>query len=123
LSAEDRVALRALMRQELAAWGAARHDTEPVQEAVGKRDVPDSSTPTLEQTLALLTPDQRVTYDDASSLISDRIARQSWTDEDRLQLRDKVRSLPPKLALELTGRLIVAVNSGQIHPHVLGPVF
>jgi hypothetical protein len=124
LSDADKVALRALIREELGASAAARHEVEATHEDAGKRDgVVAASAQTLEQAVAALTPDQRVTYDDATSLIRDGVARQTWTDEDRQQLREKILSLPPTVAFDVRGQLIVAVNSGQVLPRVRGPLF
>jgi hypothetical protein len=124
LSDTDKAALRALIRDELGAALTAKHEVETTHEVARRSDVVlDASTRTAEQALAGLTRDQRVSYDDATSLVSDGIDRGTWTADDRQQLNEKIRSLPSELVLAVVQPLIVAVNSQKVHLAVRGPIF
>jgi hypothetical protein len=124
LSDTDKAALRALIRDELGAALAAKHEVLATREVARRADVvPDASTRTAEQALAGLTRDQRVSYDDLTSLVSDGVDRGTWTADDRQQVREKLYALPPELGLEVVRPLMIAVNNGKVHPAVRGPLF
>jgi hypothetical protein len=109
LADEDRLALRALVRDELA---AARAKNEP------KQTVPDPKPAD-----APLSDAQIHAYDGARALVDDGIAHRAWTSEDRVHLRAAVASLPAERAVEVLRPLIVAVNQGQVRWDGPGPLF
>jgi hypothetical protein len=124
LSDADKAALRAIIHDELRAALAARHEVETAREVARASDVvPDASPRTAEQALAGLTRDQRVSYDDVTSLVSDGISRGTWTPDDRQQLKEKLRSLPGELVFPVVQPLMIAVNLGKVHSTVRGPLF
>ena len=115
LGDDEKLALRALIREELQASRGA---------AVPGADAAPNQPPTSPaDALAQLSPDRLKVYDGARRMIDDAIQHRSWTNEDRQQLREKLSSLPSDVGLEVVRPLIVAVNNQEVRFEGFGPLF
>jgi hypothetical protein len=109
LGDDDKAALRALLREELAA-----------QHLAAARDT--ASAPPEESPMANLSHEQLKSYDEARSAVDDAIARGVWTSDSRADLRGTTASLPAQARVEIAQPLVVAVNSGKVHFEGHGPL-
>lgn len=107
----DQDALREMIRDELASAATAR---QPAQ---------TPANPVMETVVASLTPQQREAYSEMGSMVDRAVSRGTWTDEDRAHFMDGRVKIPGELALEMTQRLIVAVNAGQVQVAAQGMPF
>jgi hypothetical protein len=112
LADEDRAALRALMREELA---AARAPGEPRAPAGRAESPPPDDRP--------LTNDEIKAYDRVRAMTDDRIARGEWTEKDRATARVAMATIPPDQRIELMQPLMIAVNTGKVRFDGRGPLF
>jgi hypothetical protein len=107
LSDADRDALRGLIREELRAArvtadaGGASPEPEATDRAVSNQDVK--------------------AYDQARATVDEAIARGSWTEADRAQLRVQLASLPTPMREELLGPLFVSINTHKVRFDGHGP--
>ena len=108
LSEPDKAALRAMIREELA---AARPPPVESHEP--------SPAATLERPIS---NDDLKAYDQVRAIVADGLHRGSWTEEDRAHARRTLGSLPPEMRLELVGPLIVAVNQQKVRFEGTGPL-
>jgi hypothetical protein len=113
LGEEEKSALRALIREELRAQ-AANAAVEATTHGVPKSP---------EETLADLSPEARKTYETARARVDDAIRQRAWSEDDRMQLRQTMLTVPPELAAEIRRSLIVAVNNGDVRFSGRGPLF
>jgi hypothetical protein len=111
LADEDREALRALVREELAAL-------RPAKDSSSADRAEDRQTP--EPPIA---GDQIRAYDALRAKVDDSIARGVWTAEDRVQARAARASLSPRQFVETVRPLTVAVNLGKVRFEGPGPLF
>jgi hypothetical protein len=106
LADDDRAALRALVREELAASkpraDAPRADRDPA---------PEPS----------LTDAQLQAFDRARATVDSSIAQGTWTPENRAQLRMTMAQLPAETSLEIVRPLLIAVNEGKVRWEGHGP--
>jgi hypothetical protein len=109
---EDRAALRDVIRQELHARPAP---------AASSDSTPDPA-PDPSARYDQLSPTQRTAYDEARSVVDDRVRRRTWTEDDRQQLRASVGDLPAEVRAALLAPLIRAVNSGEVRFEGRGPL-
>jgi hypothetical protein len=110
LDDDEKMALRALIREEFAAQKAAA-------EARGDAG---SGDPPLDHAIS---GEQLKSYDHARTLVDDGLARGVWTEDDRAQLRDTIAGLPTEQRFEILRPLVVAVNSRKVHFEGRGPLF
>jgi hypothetical protein len=110
LADEDRAALRALIREELAAGMTQSRGDDAGATTLAPR--PPSQ--------PLETTDS---YVQARSVVDDGISHGSWSPADRTRLRDALSSLPTEARLEIVQPLVVAVNSGRVRFEGHGPLF
>jgi hypothetical protein len=113
ISDGDMAAMRALVREELAAERAA---VEP------RRNGPPAERGERASARAL-SSDELPLYDRARAAVDRGIARAAWTDEDRAQLREAMMMLPGDVQVEIVRPLTVAVNAGTVHFDGHGPLF
>jgi hypothetical protein len=109
LGDDDRAALRALIREELAS-ASSRHDAKR-----GSSDSERAEAPALSDV-------QLKRYDQARTVVDDGIAHGTWTPENRAQLRATLAGLPAETTVEIVQSLIVAVNQGKVRWEGRGPM-
>jgi hypothetical protein len=107
LADEDRSAMRALVREELAA-------AKPRADAPRADRDPTSAEPPL-------TDAQLQAFDRARATVDSGIAHGTWTSENRAQLRMTMAQLPVERTLEIVRPLVIAVNEGKVHWEGHGP--
>jgi hypothetical protein len=110
LDDDEKMALRALMREELASQKAAM---EARRDGANGDRAPDQA----------MSGEQLKSYDHARALVDDGLARGAWTEDDRAQLRDTIAELPTDERFEIVRPLLVAVNTRQVHFQGHGPLF
>ena len=115
VEALDREALRALLREELAALHVAIGEPAPVVVT------PERAAPALEREPP--TPEQDENHVVGRALLDDALARRSWTPEDAGRLRVVLASVSPEQRRELIRELIPALNEGRLQPTFSGPPF
>jgi hypothetical protein len=120
LADDDRAALRALIRDELAAT-AGRSAAQPVDGA-GAGGARAASNGELSNESPLSGRDLK-TYDRVRAAVDDGVARGVWTEENRAQVHADIRTLPAERAMEVVRPLLVALNQGQLHFEGSGPLF
>jgi hypothetical protein len=108
LDDDEKMALRALIREELAGQKAAM---ETRGDAGGGGPAPAMSS------------EQLKSYDDGRAIVDDSLARGVWTEDNRAQLGDKIAGLPTEQRFEIMRPLVVAVNSRKVHFEGRGPLF
>jgi hypothetical protein len=120
LSAQDREALRELIRSELANGKADAALTAPprVQAEQAPAPAPDAA-----DEAAQLSDQQLQTFDAARSLVDAALARRTWTAADREQLHAHIGSLPPRLQIDVARPIIAAINRDQVRFDGDGPPF
>jgi hypothetical protein len=111
LGEDDRVALRALIREELQAVRASQ--TSPAG---------DAAPPDPETTVQALEPNARSAYDAANVLVEAALRTRSWTERDKRKLEKQLVGLPHDLYGRIVGPLIVAVNRGDVRFEGRGPL-
>ena len=109
----DKQALRAIVREELAAERAAIAPAVSATEATATDDAPKWQ----------LSSGEMKIYDGVRASIDDAVARGTWSAEDRASLRPQIAQLPAEARVEAMRPLIVAVNEGKIHFSGRGPLF
>lgn len=112
----DRLALRAMMREEL----------QSATKEAAQRASADASVQKAVDTKALveqLSTNERRAYDAAESMVDDRITQGVWTEEDRTHLRENMAGLPVPLVLAIVQPLVEAVNKGEVRFGGRGPLF
>jgi hypothetical protein len=119
LADDDRAALRALIRDELAA-SAAKNAAPAAAGAGANAALTASREPETERPLS--SEDLKV-YDRVRTTVDEGVARGNWTEDDRAHVHDAIRSLPPERASELVRPLFVALNEGKLHFEGRGPLF
>ncbi len=113
LGEDDKMALRALIREELGAERAA---------AAASSDAgPAASADPAQQWQ--LSPGGIQAFDHARAKVDAGLARGAWTEDDRAQLRASLATLPAGARAEVVRPLIVAVNEGKVHFAGHGPLF
>jgi hypothetical protein len=110
LDDDEKMALRALIREELAGQKAAM---ETRGDAGNGGPAPDHA----------MSSEQLKSYDDGRTLVDDGLARGVWTAENRAQLRDTIAGLPTEQRFEIMRPLVVAVNAHKVHFEGRGPLF
>jgi hypothetical protein len=113
LGADDHAALRAMMREELAA-----------ERAVAEARADAGRTPTGEDRAEPpLSNEQLKVYDRARAEVDHGLAGGTWTEDDRAQLRASLAILPTETRIEVLRPLVIAQNSGKLHFEGRGPPF
>jgi hypothetical protein len=107
LDDDDRAALRAMIRDELAAQNAA---ARPAPSAEARPE------PTLSN-------EQLKAYDAARAEVDQGLAAGVWTEDDRRQLRAKLAGLPGDTSVEVVRPLLIAMNGGKLRFEGRGSVF
>jgi hypothetical protein len=110
----DRAALRAMIHEELAADRAATAASRADAGREPARD--DRPEPTLSN-------EQLKAYDRARTEVDRGIASGMWTEDDRLQLRASLATLPGETRIEIVRPLLVAVNARKVHFQGRGSLF
>jgi hypothetical protein len=113
LSEEEKLAMRAIVREELQAAlaGFQRPDAGGADERP-----PEHEAPTLTQ-------QQLKDYDQARVAIDNGLRAGRWTEDDRDRFRQLTSSLPFDAQMEIVTPLIVARNQGRLRFEGHGPVF
>ena len=110
LDDDDKRALRAIVREELAAERAAA-----AASASAKPTTADDATWQLSN-------DAMKIYDGVRARVDDAIARGTWSNEDRADLRPQLAQLPAEARIEAMRPLVIAVNQGRVHFAGRGPL-
>ena len=71
----------------------------------------------------LNSPENRVAYQSASSVVQTAVAAKRWTEEDKENFRGAFGALTNMQRMELMNALIPAINNGDIKVEVHGPLF
>jgi hypothetical protein len=71
----------------------------------------------------LNTPENRVAYQSASSVVHTAVAAKRWTEEDKETFRATFGQLTNDQRMELMNVLAPAINNGQVKVEVMGPLF
>ena len=71
----------------------------------------------------LNTPENRVAYQSASSVVHTAVAAKRWTEEDKETFRAAFGQLTNDQRMELMNVLAPAINNGQVKVEVMGPLF
>ncbi|MBM4257608.1 MAG: hypothetical protein FJ147_17155 [Deltaproteobacteria bacterium] len=71
----------------------------------------------------LNSPENKAAYQSASSVVQTAVAAKRWTEEDRDTFNAAIGSLTTNQRTELMGKLIPAVNRGELKVEVNGPLF
>jgi hypothetical protein len=71
----------------------------------------------------LNSPDNLAAYQTASSVVTTAVAAKRWTEEDKETFTSALGLLTSNQRMELMGRLIPAVNTGEVKVEVNGPLF
>jgi preprotein translocase subunit SecD len=77
----------------------------------------------LAEARILNTPENRVAYQSASSVVHTAVAAKRWTEEDQQTFRAAFAQLTNTQRMELMNILAPAVNKGEITVEVAGPLF
>jgi hypothetical protein len=107
LADDDRAALRALVREEIAA-------SRPHADAPGADRAPTPAEATL-------TDAQIQAFDRARAAVDSGIAQGTWTPENRIELRMTMAQLPAETTMEIVRPLLIAMNEGKVRWEGHGP--
>lgn len=120
LSAQDREALRDLIRSEIA---SLKVDAPPTTQPRVPAEQAAAPTPDVADDVAQLSDQQLQTFDAGRSLVDAALARRTWTAADREQLHARVASLPPRLQIDVARPIVAAINRDQVRFDGDGPPF
>jgi hypothetical protein len=71
----------------------------------------------------LNSPENRVAYQSASSVVTTAVAVKRWTEDDKETLNSALGLLTNNQRMELMSKLLPAVNNGEVTVEVNGPLF
>ena len=119
LSAGDKLALRALIREEFRSLSAEHPRGDEHGEAAAQARARDPG----ERDVDELTSEQKAAYNESRAMVDSAVKGGIWTDADRDKLHQAMQALPGSLRVDLARPLVAAMNADRVRYVGDGPPF